>query len=332
MSTPSSMRAVIARSPGGPDVLEVADRPVPTPGNTELLIKVAAAGVNRPDCFQRAGNYPPPPGAPDILGLEVAGTVVAVGDAASRHPIGTAVMALVPGGGYGEYVTVDETNALPIPDGLSMARAAAIPETFFTVWSNLFDRAGFQPGEWLLIHGGSSGIGTTAIQLAKAFGGRVVATAGSDDKCDACLGLGADVAVNYRETDFVAAVKDATPDGAHVIIDMVGGDYTERNWRAAAVEGRVVQLATLKGRSEANFSVLMAKRLVHTGSTLRPRSVAFKAAIADALKAKVWPLLANGTVAPVMDTTFALVDAPEAHQRMEASAHIGKIVLAPIGD
>ncbi len=329
MTLPTTMQAVTAPTPGGPDALVLGDHPVPSPGPGEILIKVAAAGVNRPDCFQRAGFYPPPPGAPDIFGLEIAGEVVAAGEGASLHKVGDRVMALVPGGGYGEYCVAPETNALPVPTGLSMEEAAAIPETYFTVWSNLFDRAGLAPGEWVLIHGGSSGIGTTAIQLAKAFGASVIATAGSKEKCEACEALGADVAVNYREADYVAEVKTHTIKGADVILDMVGGEYVERNWHAAAIEGRIVQIATLQGKSTADFSVLMRKRLVHTGSTLRPRSVAFKAEIARALTAKVLPLVESGQVRPVMDRSFPLAEAAAAHARMEESSHIGKIVLIP---
>ncbi|MEO1102164.1 MAG: NAD(P)H-quinone oxidoreductase [Pseudomonadota bacterium] len=329
MSLPETIDAVIAETSGGPEVLRLIQRPMPVPGPGELLVKVAAAGVNRPDCFQRAGNYPPPPGAGDILGLEIAGEVVAVGDGVLRYSVGDQITALVPGGGYASYCTANETNALPAPSNLSLAEAAAVPETFFTVWSNMFDRAGLRAGEWLLIHGGTSGIGTTAIQLAKAFGANVIATAGSDEKCEACGKLGADVTVNYREADFVSAVKEATPAGANVIIDMVGGDYVERNWRAAATDARIVQIATLGGVSTADFGLLMRKRLVHTGSTLRPRSVAFKAAIADALRQEVWPLIEKGAVRPVMDQSFALGDAAAAHARMEESHHIGKIVLVP---
>ncbi|WMS43200.1 NAD(P)H-quinone oxidoreductase [Acuticoccus sp. MNP-M23] len=329
MTLPTTMQAVTAPTPGGPDALVIGEHAVPSPGPAEILIKVAAAGVNRPDCFQRAGMYPPPPGAPDIFGLEVAGEVVALGEGASLHGVGDKVMALVPGGGYGEYCVAAETNALPVPAGLSMEEAAAIPETFFTVWSNLFDRAGLVAGEWLLVHGGSSGIGTTAIQLAKAFGASVIVTAGSADKCEACVALGADVAINYRDSDFVAEVKTHTIKGVDVILDMVGGEYVERNWHAAAVEGRIVQLATLQGKSTADFSVLMRKRLVHTGSTLRPRSVAFKAEIARALTQKVLPMVEAGAVRPVMDRTFALSEVSAAHAHMEGSSHIGKIVLLP---
>ncbi|MEM7694106.1 MAG: NAD(P)H-quinone oxidoreductase [Pseudomonadota bacterium] len=325
--TGEMMRAVIADGAGGPEVLQLVSRPVPAPGPGEILISVEAAGVNRPDCLQRAGAYPPPPGAPDILGLEVAGRVVAAGPGSDRHPLGSAVMALVPGGGYGARVVAHEESAIAVPLGMAMEEAAALPETAFTVWSNLFDRAKLSAGEWLLVHGGSSGIGVMAIQLAKAFGARVVATAGSDEKCAACAALGADVTVNYRTHDFVAAVKAATGDGANVILDMVGGDYVERNWKAAAVEGRIVQIATLNGRSDVNFSLLMVKRLLHTGSTLRARSVAFKAAIAQNVERAVLPLIADGRVKVVMDRAFPLAEAAAAHGRMEESAHIGKIVL-----
>jgi len=324
-----TMRAVVAREPGGPEVLTVVERPVPQPGEGEILVRVKAAGVNRPDVLQRQGGYPPPPGAPDILGLEIAGEVAAAGSNANRFPIGTAVMALIPGGGYAEYATVHETNALPVPDGLSMEEAGAVPETYFTVWTNVFERGGLKPGETLLVHGGTSGIGTTAIQLAKAFGSRVIATAGTDEKCASCRSLGADLAINYREADFVAAVKEATDGrGADVILDMVGGDYISRNYEAAARDGRIVQIAFLKGsRVEVDFRFLMLKRLTHTGSTLRARSVAEKAAIARALDEKVLPLLRQGRARPVMDSRFPLQEAAQAHARMESSAHVGKIVL-----
>ena len=323
------MKAVQIREPGGPDVLEVTEQPDPVPGPGELLVSVRAAGVNRPDCLQRQGAYPPPPGASDIPGLEIAGEVVAVGEGAKAYSIGDKVCALVPGGGYAELCTVHESNALPVPDGFSFAEAAAVPETYFTVWHNVFQRGGLQPGETLLVHGGSSGIGTTAIQLAKAFGSSVIATAGSVEKCQACLDLGADRAVNYREEDFVEAVREATDGkGANVILDMVGGDYISRNYDAAAIEGRVVQIAFLRGRmAEADFSKLMLKRLVHTGSTLRARSVDFKASIADELRHQVWPLLEKRSVTPVMDTLLPLEQAAAAHQRMEDGQHIGKIVL-----
>ncbi len=324
-----TMRAVLIVRPGGPEVLQVKEvsRPVPRAG--EILVKVEAAGVNRPDIFQRLGAYPPPPGAPDIPGLEIAGEVVDVGPGAARHALGARVTALVPGGGYAEYCAVHESNALPIPAGLSAIEAGAIPETFFTVWTNVFERGRLEPGETLLVHGGSSGIGTTAIQLAKAFGAHVIATAGSDEKAQACVRLGADVAINYRSEDFVEATRAATEGrGANVILDMVGGDYTPRNHAAAAVDGRIVQIATLNGaKVEVDLRVIMSKRLYHTGSTLRPRNVAQKAAIADALHEKVWPLLAEGRCKPLIDSVFPLADAAKAHERMESSAHVGKIVL-----
>ncbi|MEM9221838.1 MAG: NAD(P)H-quinone oxidoreductase [Pseudomonadota bacterium] len=329
MALPEMMQAIIAKEPGGPKVLTAVERKVPVPAPSEVLIKVEGAGVNRLDCLQREGNYPPPPGAGDVLGLEVAGTVVAVGDEVRRYAVGDPVLALVSGGGYAEFCAAAESNTLPTPPQISATEAAGIPETFFTVWSNMFDRAGLTAGEWLLVHGGSSGIGTTAIQLAKAFGAHVIATVGSPEKMDACKTLGADLVVNYKTDDFVAAVKDATPAGANVIIDMVGGEYVERNWRAAAEEARIVQIAMLGGVSTANFWILMRKRLVHTGSTLRTRSVEFKAAIAKNLEEKVWPLMAAGTVRPVMDRTFSFADAAAAHARMEGGEHIGKIVLTP---
>jgi NADPH2:quinone reductase len=323
------MTAIVIRSPGGPDMLVPEERPVPLPGEHEVLVKVAAAGVNRPDVMQRQGSYPPPPGASDIPGLEIAGHVVALGTGATRWKLGDAVTALVAGGGYAQYCPVHETNALPAPPPLSLVEAAAIPETFFTVWHNAFERGALKSGETLLVHGGSSGIGTTAIQLAKAFGARVITTAGSAEKCEACRKLGADVAVNYRTEDFVAATKAATGGkGADLILDMVGGDYIERNYEAAAVDGRVVQIA-FQGSPRANvdFRRIMLKRLTHTGSTLRSRAVADKAAIARALEAKVWPLIAAGKVKPVIYRTFPLAQASAAHALMETSTHIGKIVL-----
>ncbi|SCZ03284.1 putative NAD(P)H quinone oxidoreductase, PIG3 family [Microvirga guangxiensis] len=326
---PGVMRAVIAEGSGGPDVLKVVERPVPQPGEGEILVRVKAAGVNRPDVIQRQGGYPPPPGASDILGLELAGEVVGSDPNANRFPAGARVMALVAGGAYADYVVVHESNALPIPDDMSFEEAGAIPETYFTVWTNVFERGGLKSGETLLVHGGSSGIGTTAIQLAKAFGAKVVATAGSAEKCEACLRIGADVAVNYRSEDFVAAVKEFTDGrGADVILDMVGGDYIPRNHEAAAQDGRIVQIAFLKGsKVELDFRRLMLKRLTHTGSTLRSRSVAEKAAIAQGLETQVLPLLAEGRCKPVMDSTFALEDVAKAHARMDGGEHIGKIVL-----
>jgi NADPH2:quinone reductase len=322
------MTAIGIKAAGGPDMLTPEQRPVPIPGAGEALVKVAAAGVNRPDVMQRMGLYPPPPGAPDIPGLEIAGEIVALGSDVKRWKIGDRIMALVSGGGYSEYCIAHESHALPA-SGLSMVEAAAIPETFFTVWHNAFERGGLKRGETLLVHGGSSGIGTTAIQLAKAFGARVVTTAGSAEKCDACRKLGADIAVNYKTDDFVAATKAATNDnGAEVIMDMVGGDYIARNYEAAAVEGRIVQIA-FQGSPKAtvDFRRIMLKRLHHTGSTLRARSIADKGAIARAVEENVLPLIAAGKVKPVIYKTFPLKDASSAHALMETSAHIGKIVL-----
>ncbi|MDP2122290.1 MAG: NAD(P)H-quinone oxidoreductase [Hoeflea sp.] len=323
------MRAVEIREPGGPEVLQITTRERPVPKEREVLVRVLAAGINRPDCLQRQGAYPPPPGASDIPGLEIAGEVVAAGAAVTRFKPGDRVCALVPGGGYAEFCCVDETNALPAPGGLTMTEAAALPETFFTVWHNVFQRGGLKAGETFLVHGGTSGIGTTAIQLAKAFGARVLATAGSEAKCAAMRDLGADVAINYRESDFVDAVREATGGkGVDLILDMVGGDYINRNYKAAAVEGRIVQIAFLKGRqAEVDFSLLMMKRLTHTGSTLRARDIAFKAKIADELRQHVWPLLSERKVLPVMDSIFPMEQASAAHQRMEDGDHIGKIVL-----
>jgi NADPH2:quinone reductase len=322
------MTAIGIKASGGPDMLVPEKRPVPAPGDGEILVKVAAAGVNRPDVMQRMGLYPPPPGAPDIPGLEIAGEVVALGANVKRWKLGDRVMALVVGGGYAEYCLAHESHALPVGN-LSMIEAAAIPETFFTVWHNTFERGGLKRGETLLIHGGSSGIGTAAIQLAKAFGARVITTAGSAEKCDACRKLGADVAVNYKTEDFVSATKTATGDkGAEVIVDMVGGDYIARNYEAAAVEGRIVQIA-FQGSPKAtvDFRRIMLKRLHHTGSTLRSRSIPDKGAIARAVETNVLPLIAAGKVKPVIYKTFPLDAASAAHALMETSAHIGKIVL-----
>ncbi len=326
---PAKMTAMAISEPGGPEVLVPQERPLPEPAEGEILIKVEAAGVNRPDVQQRKGAYPPPKGASDLPGLEVAGTVVARGEGAVMHEIGAKVTALAPGGGYAQYCKVPEAHALPVPKGLSMLQAAALPETFFTVWSNVFDRVGLKPGERFLVHGGTSGIGTTAIQLAKAFGSEVFTTVGSEEKAEAVRALGADHVINYKAEDFVEVIKDLTGgNGVHVILDMVGGDYVEKNWIVAAVEGRICQIATLGGISEnVNFGRLMMKRLVHTGSTLRPRDNAFKAAIAQNLKEKVWPLIEAGKVGPVMDSTFPLLEVAEAHRRMESSGHIGKIML-----
>jgi NADPH2:quinone reductase len=323
------MTVVAITKPGGPEVLMPEERPLPSPGATELLVKVAAAGVNRPDVMQREGKYPVPPGASDLPGLEISGEVVAVGKDAKRFKVGDKITSLVAGGGYAEYCIADDAVALPVPKGLSMIEAAAIPETFMTVWHNVFQRGALKSGETLLVHGGSSGIGTTAIQLAKKFGAKVFVTAGSDEKCEACRGLGADLAVNYKDEDFVAATKSFTGGkGADVILDMVGGDYIARNYEAAAVEGRIVQIA-FQGSPKAtvDFRRIMLKRLTHTGSTLRARSDADKAAIAHAVEQHVLPLIASGRVRPVMDSTFPLAQAAEAHARMEKSVHIGKIVL-----
>jgi NADPH2:quinone reductase len=326
---PTNMRAIIAPNPGGPEALTLVERAPPKPGAGEILIRVAAAGVNRPDVLQRQGQYPVPPGASDILGLEISGEVFERGAGATRYELGARVLALVPGGGYAEYCLAHESNALPIPAGVTDIEAAAIPETFFTVWTNVFERGGLKAAETLLVHGGSSGIGTTAIMLAKAFGAKVITTVGSEEKAAQCRRLGADVAINYRTEDFVAATKAATDDhGAEVILDMVGGDYVPRNYAAARVDGRIVQIAFLHGpRVELDLRPLMMKRLTHTGSTLRPRSPAEKAVIANALHEKVWPLLASGRCKPVIDSVFPLGEAAKAHARMESSQHIGKIVL-----
>jgi NADPH2:quinone reductase len=320
------MTAIGISAPGGPEVLVPQERPVPAPGAGEILVKVAAAGVNRPDVAQRQGTYPPPPGVTDIPGLELSGTVVACGAGVSRWKPGDEVAALVAGGAYAQYCVAHESHAFPVPARLSAVEAAAVPETFMTVWHNVFERGGLRSGETFLVHGGTSGIGTVAIQLAKAFGAQVIATAGSAEKCDACRKLGADIAVNYRDEDFVAVVKKAG--GANVILDMVGGDYIARNYEAAAVEGRIVQIAFLgSSKATVDFVRLMLKRLHHTGSTLRSRSVQDKAAIAAAVEQNAWPLIAAGKVRPVIDTVFPFRDAAKAHARMESSLHIGKIVL-----
>ena len=326
---PSEMTIVRCDGFGGPEVLKPARIAVPEPASGELLIRVEAAGVNRPDVLQRKGGYAPPPGAPDWPGLEVAGEVVGVGSDIRRYAVGDRVCALLAGGGYAEYCVAPEPQCLPIPSGLSAIEAAAVPETFFTVWTNVFDRGALKAGETFLVHGGSSGIGTTAIQLAHAFGATVFCTVGSADKQRACESLGATRAIDYRNEDFVAVVKQATGSrGVDLILDMVAGDYTPRNLEALAVEGRLVQIATLEGaKVTINASQLMTKRLTWTGSTLRPRSVEQKGAIARALEAEVWPLLAKGTVKPLIHTTFPLAEAAKAHALMESSAHIGKIVL-----
>ncbi|MPZ38601.1 MAG: zinc-binding dehydrogenase [Rhizobiales bacterium] len=329
MTVPSTMTAIIIRAPGGPEVLVPEQRPVPQPGEGEVLVKVAAAGVNRPDVMQRQGLYPPPKGATDIPGLEIAGEVAALGPGVTRWKVGDRVMALVVGGGYAQDCLAHESHCLSVPPGLSMTEAAAIPETFFTVWHNVFERGGLKAGETLLVHGGSSGIGTAAIQLAHETGARVITTAGSAEKCEACRTLGADLAINYKTEDFVAATKGATGGkGADVILDIVGGDYIERNYEAAGVEGRIVQIA-FQGSPKAtvDFRRIMLKRLTHTGSVLRSRPVADKAAIARGVEQHVLPLIATAKVRPVLDSTFPLAQASAAHARMEASAHIGKIVL-----
>jgi NADPH2:quinone reductase len=327
---PAQMTVIGISKPGGPEVLVPETRAVPAPGPGEILIKVAAAGVNRPDVAQRSGAYPPPPGASDLPGLEVAGEVVAVGAGATRHKLGDKVMSLVAGGGYAQYCIAQDAQAMAVPATLSMQEAGAIPETLMTVWHNVFERGALKSGETLLIHGGSSGIGTMAIQLAKAFGSKVIVTVGSKEKADACLRLGADRAINYKTEDFVAEVNTATDGaGANVILDMVGGDYIERNYDAAATDGRVVQIAFLGGpKANVNFAKLMVKRLHHTGSTLRPRTNTDKAAMVAAIEARVMPLLREGRVKPLMDSTFPLEKAADAHRRMETSEHIGKIVLA----
>jgi NADPH2:quinone reductase len=328
---PKSMTSIVIREPGGPDMLVPQQQPVPVPGEGEILVKVAAAGVNRPDVLQRQGHYPPPKGATEIPGLEIAGEVVAVGPAVSRWSKGDKVMALVVGGGYAEYCLAFVSHALPVPASLSMIEAAAIPETFFTVWHNVFERGKLAASETLLVHGGSSGIGTTAIQLGKAFGARVIVTAGTAEKCDACRKLGADLAINYNSEDFVALSKQATQGrGVELILDMVGGDYVGRNYEAAAVEGRIVQIAfQASSRVTLDLMRLMLKRLTHTGSTLRARAVADKAAIAAAVEKNALPLLASGRVKPPIDSTFPLAQVSAAHARMESGKHIGKIVLTP---
>ena len=326
---PETMTAVEISEHGGPEVLKPVRRPLPPPGAGEVLIGVAAAGVNRPDLAQRAGSYPPPPGASDLPGLEVAGEVVALGEGAEGFAVGEAVCALAPGGGYAEYCAVPAAHCLPLPQGYDMVRAAALPETFFTVWTNVFMRGRLQSGETLLVHGGASGIGTTAIQLAAARGATVIATAGTVEKCKACEELGAARAINYRNEDFVAIVNEMTGSlGADVILDMVSGDYVPRNQKCLALDGRLVTIALLGGaKAEVNFGLLMVKRQTFTGSTLRPQSVAAKAAIAAGLRAEVWPLLDSGRIAPVIQDTFDLRDAAAAHAALEAGDHIGKFIL-----
>ena len=325
---PAQMTVVAISKPGGPEVLIPETRDVPKPGRGEILVKVAAAGVNRPDVAQRSGSYPPPPGASDLPGLEIAGEVVALGEGATKHKLGDKVMSLVAGGGYAQYCIAQDAQAMPVPSGFSMLEAGATAETLMTVWHNVFERGALKAGETLLLHGGSSGIGTMAIQLAKAFGAKVIVTVGSQDKADACLKLGADHAINYKSEDFVERVKEITKTGPELILDMVGGDYVDKNLDCAAVEGRIVQIAVLNGpKATINAAKIMVKRLHYTGSTLRPRTNEAKAAMVANIEAKVLPLLNAGKVKPLMDSTFPLAKASDAHQRMETSAHIGKIVL-----
>lgn len=328
------MRATMVRGAGGPDVLDVVEVPRPMPGRGQVLVRVHAAGINRPDVMQREGNYPPPPGASDILGLEMAGVVEELGEGTSRFAVGDRVMALVPSGGYGEWCAVHETNALPVPEGLSIIEAGGIPETYFTVWSNVFQRAGLKKGETILIHGGTSGIGTTTILLAKALGCRVIVTCGSDEKCEAAKGNGADVAINYKTSDFVDEAKKATGgDGPDVILDMVGGDYMQRNIEAVASDGRIAQIAFQRPpKAEMNMLQMLTKRLTWTGSTLRARSVQMKAELAAALEEHVLPLLAKRVAVPVIDSTFPLADVRGAHARMDSGEHVGKIVLTMTED
>ena len=328
-SLPASMVAIDIRQPGGPEELVAASHPLPVPSAGQLLVRIAATGVNRPDVVQRQGSYPPPKGASPIPGLEFAGEVVAVGEGVSRYRIGDFVCALVAGGGYAEYCTVHEHNALPVPQGLTLLEAAALPETFFTVWSNVFQRGRLTAGETILIHGGTSGIGTVAVMLAKAFGAHVIVTAGSEEKCQAAVALGAEAAINYRDKDFVAEMKRLTNGrGADVIVDLIAGEYVAKNYAAAAVDGRIVQIGVQNGVAhEVNFGLMLVKRLTHIGSTLRARSIEDKAAIAKELEAKVWPLLASGQIKPQIFKTYPLDEAAQAHALMESSAHVGKIML-----
>ncbi|WP_294251834.1 NAD(P)H-quinone oxidoreductase [uncultured Sphingomonas sp.] len=323
------MLAIDPDAPGGPEVLVPVERPVPQPGKGEVLVRVAAAGVNRPEVLQRQGKYPPPPGAPSILGMEIAGTVVALGEGADESLMGKQVCALIAGGAYAEYAVAPAGQCLEVPEGLSLVEAAALPETLFTVWSNLFDRGWAQPGESVLVHGGTSGIGTMAIALAKLFGLTILVTAGSDEKCAAARKLGADLAINYRTQDFVEEVKRFTSGkGVEIVIDMVGGDYVARNLQCLAEDGRHVSIA-VQGGATATIPVwdVMRRRLTLTGSTLRPRSVEFKSLLADELRRHVWPLVAEGKLRPIIDRSFPLAEAPAAHRRMEAGEHVGKIVL-----
>ncbi len=328
-SLPNEMTAIEIKEFGGPENLVPTKRPVPMPAYDEVLIKVEAAGVNRPDVLQRMGGYAPPPGASDLPGLEIAGTVAAAGEGVSKYNVGDKICALVAGGGYAEYCVAPEAQCLDIPDGLDMIKAAAVPETYFTVWTNVFDRGRLQGGESFLVHGGASGIGTTAIQLAKTFGARVFATAGSDDKCREIEALGAERGINYKTEDYGEVVKELTDgQGVNLILDMVGGDYIQRNISALAVEGRLVYIAFLGGpKADVNFAPVMLKRLTITGSTLRPQSVEAKAQIGKSLEEKVWPFLSAGSIGPVIDSTFPLEKAADAHRRIDDSSHIGKIIL-----
>jgi NADPH:quinone reductase len=330
MMSAASMRQVFFEGAGGPDVIRIGEAKVPEPGNTQVLVEVSAAGINRPDCLQRAGAYPPPPGETNIPGLEISGRIVAKGKDVASLKIGDEVCALVGSGGYAEYALAESALCLPVPKSLSLIEAAGIPETFFTVYDNVFTRGRLQPGESFLVHGGSSGIGTTAIQLAKAHGARVIATAGSAEKCAFCRVLGAELAIDYKQEDFVAAVDAFTEKrGVDVILDMVGGAYVQKNLRMLAVEGRLVQIAFLHGNKLADFDALpiMLKRLTVTGSTLRPRALPLKTAIATALLQNVWPLLEQGSVRPMVHATFPIEEARQAHELMESSAHVGKILL-----
>lgn len=330
MTLPDTMQAVEISTPGGPEVLRPVTRPVPAPGSGQVLIRIAYAGVNRPDALQRAGSYAPPPTASDLPGLECAGVVAAIGPGVSEWAVGDRVCALLPGGGYAEYALCPAAHCLPVPKDMEMKQAACLPETYFTVYSNVITRGGLSAGERFLVHGGSSGIGTTAIQLARMWGARVFATAGTDEKCETCADLGAE-AINYRDSDFVEILK--AEGGANLILDMVGGDYIPRNVKALADDGRLVQIAFLTGpKVELNFAQVMMRRLTITGSTLRPQSDLAKARIAEGLVRDVWPWLDAGRIAPVMDREFALSDAAGAHARMEAGDHIGKIVLRVAGD
>ncbi|MGB1243925.1 MAG: NAD(P)H-quinone oxidoreductase [Porticoccaceae bacterium] len=328
MSLPTSQTSIEITEPGAPEVLQAAARTVPQPAEKEVLIQVAAAGINRPDVFQRMGFYPPPPGVTDIPGLEVSGTVLAIGTEVTSWSVGDQVCALLAGGGYAEYAVAEESLCLPVPEGFSLTDAAALPETCFTVWHNLFERAQLKAGEWLLVHGGSSGIGTTAIQMASALGVNVIATAGNDAKCAVCEELGAVKAINYNQQDFVAACKELTGEGANVVLDMVGGDYVQQNFAACAPRARIVNIAFLRGsKVEVDLLPLMLKQLVLTGSTLRAQPLDDKARIAAGVKKQVWPLITQGKFKPIIDSRFPLADASQGHALMETNQHIGKILL-----